>query len=115
MKGGKFMKLVIAIVQDEDAPKLIEKLMKEGYGVTKLASTGGFLKSGNTTLFTGVNKEKLDDVIKIIEEVCKSRKQFTTAPTPASWASGVYMPYPVEVQVGGATIFVVNIDRFEKI
>ncbi len=109
------MKLVIAIVQDEDAPKLIDRLMKEGYGVTKLASTGGFLKSGNTTLFTGVNKEKLDDVIKIIEEICKSRKQITTAPSPNTWASGVYMPYPVEVQVGGATIFVVNIDQFEKI
>jgi len=109
------MKLVIAIVQDEDAPRLVDRLMKKKFGVTKLATTGGFLKSGNTTLLIGAQKEKIEEVIKIIEDLCKSRKQVTTSPASASWSSGVYMPYPVEVQVGGATIFVVDIDRFEKI
>ena len=42
------MKLIIAIVQDEDASRLISNLMSEGYGVTKLATTGGFLRAGNT-------------------------------------------------------------------
>lgn len=109
------MKLVIAIVQDEDAPRLVDKLMKEGYSVTKLASTGGFLRSGNTTILTGVEDEKVDDVIRIIEELCKSRKMITTPPPPVAWSSGVYMTYPVEVQVGGATIFVVNINKFKKV
>jgi len=109
------MKLVIAIVQDEDAPRLVDKLMKTGYSVTKLASTGGFLRSGNTTILTGVEDEEVDDVIRIIEELCKSRKMITTPPPPVTWSSGVYMAYPVEVQVGGATIFVVNINKFKKV
>ncbi|WP_069650455.1 cyclic-di-AMP receptor [Caloranaerobacter ferrireducens] len=109
------MKLIIAIVQDEDAPNLIDVLMKNNYGVTKLASTGGFLKSGNTTLLIGVEKEKVDEVIKIIEELCQSRKQVTTSPSLTTLSPGVYVPYPVEVQVGGATIFVVDVDCFEKV
>lgn len=109
------MKLVIAIVQDEDAPKLIDNLMGNNFRVTKLATTGGFLKSGNTTLLIGVEDEKRDDVLNIINKLCKSRKRVTTSPTPTTWSSGVYMPYPVEVQVGGATIFVVDVEKFEKI
>ncbi|KGG80888.1 hypothetical protein Y919_03850 [Caloranaerobacter azorensis H53214] len=109
------MKLIIAIVQDEDAPKLIDVLMENNYSITKLASTGGFLKSGNTTLLIGVEKEKVDEVIKIIKEFCQSRKQVTTSPSLTTVSSGVYVPYTVEVQVGGATIFVVDVDRFEKI
>ena len=110
------MKLVIAIVQDEDAPKLVSKLMKQSFRVTKMASTGGFLRSGNTTLLIGVNKEKLEEVIDIIKDICKTRKQITSAPAPSVWGSGgTYMPYPIEVKVGGATIFVIDIDQFEKI
>ena len=68
------MKLVIAIVQDDDAMDLIEELTDKNYRVTKLATTGGFLKSGNTTLMIGVEKEVVDKVINIIEDVCKKRK-----------------------------------------
>ena len=109
------MKLVIAIVQDDDASDLVEAITENGYRVTKLATTGGFLKSGNTTLLIGVEREKLDKVISIIEEVCKTRKQVVTSPTPMAGTAGVYIPYPVEVEVGGATVFVVDVDKFVKI
>ncbi|MBS4537932.1 cyclic-di-AMP receptor [Clostridium sp. D2Q-11] len=109
------MKLVFAIVQDEDAHKLVDKLMKNEFGVTKLASTGGFLRAGNTTLIIGVEKERVDEVIGLIGEVAKTRTQVATTPPPTTWSQGVYMPYPVEVEVGGATIFVVDVDRFEKV
>ena len=109
------MKLVIAIVQDEDASRLISSLMSEGYGVTKLATTGGFLRSGNTTLLVGVEDEKLESAMGVIEKVCKSRKQIATAPSPISGTTGVYVPYPIEVMVGGATIFVLDVERFTKI
>lgn len=109
------MKLVIAIVHDEDSHKVMDKLLENGFGVTKLATTGGFLKSGNTTLLIGVEKEKVDEVINIIKELCKSRTELTTTPTPNTWGIGGYMPLTVEVQVGGATIFVVDVDRFEKV
>ena len=109
------MKLIIAIVQDEDASRLVSNLMSEGYGVTKLATTGGFLRSGNTTLLIGVDDTKLDSAMGIVEKVCKSRKQIATAPSPISGTTGVYVPYPIEVMVGGATIFVLDVENFIKI
>ena len=109
------MKLIIAIVQDEDASRLVSKLMNEGYGVTKLATTGGFLRAGNTTLLVGVDDEKFDGAMAVIEKVCKSRKQIATAPTSMTGVNGVYSPYPIEVMVGGSTVFVLSVDQFIKL
>ncbi len=109
------MKLVIAVVQDDDADDLVEKLVQQRFSSTKLASTGGFLREGNTTLLIGVEKEKVDEVISIIKEICKSRKQTFTTPIPPTGSAGVFIPYPIDVKVGGATIFVVDTDRFEKV
>ena len=109
------MKLIIAIVQDEDASRLVSSLMGDGYRVTKLATTGGFLRSGNTTLLVGVEDEKLQNAMAIIEKVCKSRKQIATSPAPISGTTGVFVPYPIEVTVGGATIFVLDVEQFTKI
>ena len=109
------MKLIIAIVQDEDASRLISSLMNEGYSATKLATTGGFLRSGNTTLLLGVDDNKFDGAMAVIEKVCKSRKQIATSPSPMAGSTGVYDPYPIEVMVGGATIFVLNVEQFTKI
>ena len=109
------MKLIIAIVQDEDASRLVSNLMNEGYGVTKLATTGGFLRAGNTTLLVGVDDDKFDGAMSVSEKVCKSRKQMATSPSPVAGTTGVYVPYPIEVMVGGATIFVLNVEQFIKI
>lgn len=109
------MKLIIAIVQDDDAADLVEVITDGGFRVTKLATTGGFLKSGNTTLMIGVEEEETDKVLGMIEEVCKTRKQIITSPSPVAGSTGVYVPYPVEVEVGGATIFVVDVDKFVKL
>ncbi|MCI1944887.1 cyclic-di-AMP receptor [Clostridium luticellarii] len=109
------MKLIIAIVQDDDAGNLLETLTESGFGVTKLATTGGFLKAGNTTLMIGVEEKDVSKVIDRIEEVCKTRKQVITTPSSVASSTGVYMPYPVEVEVGGANIFVVDVDKFVRI
>ncbi|MDR2514659.1 MAG: cyclic-di-AMP receptor [Christensenellaceae bacterium] len=109
------MKLIIAIVQDEDATRLVSSLMNEGYSVTKLATTGGFLRAGNTTLLLGVDDEKFQGALDVIEKICKSRKQIATSPSPVSGAAGAYVPYPIEVMVGGATVFVMNVEQFIKI
>ena len=108
------MKLIIAIVQDDDAGELIDELNDGGFRVTKLATTGGFLKAGNTTLMIGVDLDKVDKVLEIIEEVCKTRDQVVTSPSPVAGSTGVYVPYPIEVEVGGATVFVVDVDKFVK-
>ena len=109
------MKLIIAIVQDEDASRLISQLMNDGFGVTKLATTGGFLRAGTTTLLVGVDDDRFQAAMDVIEKVCKSRKQI--APSPASMVGmpGSYTPYPIEVVVGGATIFVLTVDQFIKL
>ena len=108
------MKLVIAIVQDEDASRLINSLMDEGFGVTTLATTGGFLKSGNTTLLAGVEDDRLQTCMGIIEKVCKSRKQIATSPITMGGTAGMYASFPIEVTVGGATVFVMTVDQFVK-
>lgn len=109
------MKLVLAIVQDDDALDLIEELNDNGFRITKLATTGGFLKSGNTTLMIGVEKEQVQSVINVIEDVCKKRKEVLPTSTTISNGTGMYMPFPIEVEVGGATIFVLDIDQFVKV
>jgi uncharacterized protein YaaQ len=110
------MKLIIAIVQDEDASRLVSTLMSEGFSVTKLATTGGFLRAGNTTLLLGVEDDKFQDAMNVIEKVCKSRKQMTTAPADLTGPGGTsYSPMPIEVTVGGATVFVLTVDQFLKL
>ncbi len=107
------MKLITAIVSNDDSSKVSSVLTKEGFSVTKLATTGGFLMFGNTTFLIGVEDEKVDTVIELIAKHSKKRTQMV--PSSASYGVGMYSSFPVEVQVGGATIFVTNVERFEKV
>jgi len=109
------MKLVMAIIHDEDAFQIMDLLSENGYSVTKLASTGGFLRAGNTTLICGVEDDRIPDLVHIIETKCKARKQITSVNSTHVNATENYVPYPVEVTVGGATIFVMNVEQFKKV
>lgn len=110
------MKLIIAIVQDRDVNKLMKALIKENFKVTKLASSGGFLKSGNTTLMIGIKEEYVDRVIAIIRDICKTREE-TLAAYSTTEATGIYVPYLSDsrVEVGGATIFTVDVEKYVKV
>lgn len=108
------MKLVIAIVQDQDASALIDDLTDHEYGVTKLASTGGFLKSGNTTLLIGVEDNDIEEVLRLIESNCKTR-DITTSLLTVTMPGDAYIPYPLEVKVGGATIFILDVEKYIKL
>lgn len=108
------MKLVIAIIHDEDSGKLVEKLNEKDFRVTKLASTGGFLKSGNTTLLIGVEKEKVEGVLEIIRATCNTRREVTPSSTLIGEAGG-FLSMPLEVTVGGATVFVVDVEQYMKV
>ena len=107
------MKLVLAIIHDDDAMSIMKLLNEKGYFVTKLATTGGFLRAGNTTLITGVDDNDVSNVIEIFETRCKSRIQKTDLSAPYGAMEG-YKPYPIEVKVGGATIFVLDVEQFKK-
>ena len=102
------MKLIIAIVQDEDSGILIDELMDEDFRVTKLASTGGFLKSGNTTLLIGIDDSRLEKCLGIINKYSKRREVTSTLMNLSMQGDG-YMPYPLEVTVGGANIFILDV------
>jgi uncharacterized protein YaaQ len=107
------MKLVLAIVNDDDSSAVASHLTKSGFYATKLATTGGFLKAGNTTFICGVEDERLEEVLEIIRSQSKRRTQM--APTTTFYDAGLYATYPVEITVGGATIFVLDVQHFEKV
>ena len=107
------MKLLFAIVDREDANAVVRNLSHRGFSSTKLATTGGFLLSNNITLLVGVEDKMVQTVIDIIKEQSHSRKQMI--PTTSEMSYGYYPSMPVEVVVGGATIFVVDIERFERV
>ena len=106
------MKMIIAIVNSDDANTVSNNLIKNGFQITKLSTQGVFLKASNTTFLIGVVEEKVQEAIDIIREYSKSRKQII--PTSAEMGINFFPAMPVEVMVGGATIFVVDVDRFEK-
>lgn len=107
------MKLVFAIVSNDDATLLIQALVESKYSVTKLSTTGGFLKSGNTTLLIGTEEKEVDKVISIIKSYSKQRVQ--PMPVISSKEFGMITSQFIDVQVGGATIFVLDVDRYEKV
>ena len=107
------MKLILAIINKEDSTVVSQALTKSKYSVTKLATTGGFLMSSNVTLIIGTEDEKVDDVIRIIGE--HSQKRTEIVPSTVMYGIGVSTSIPLEVTVGGATIFVLSVDRFEKV
>lgn len=108
------MKLILAIVHNDDAPIVTSELNKAGFHSTKIASTGGFLSSGNTTFITGVEDEKLDEVIHLISENCRTRSQQVPVNLfPAINASTIGTT--IQVQTGGATMFVLNVESFLQV
>ena len=106
------MKLIMAIVNKDDSGRVSEVLTKAGHFVTKLATTGGFLQAGNTTFLIGTDEERVDEVIALIERHSKRRTQIISG---AAYGTASTATIPVEITVGGATVFVMNVERFEKL
>ncbi|NCB33294.1 MAG: transcriptional regulator [Erysipelotrichia bacterium] len=107
------MKLIMAIVSNDDAASVSSALTKKNFSVTRLATTGGFLRAGNTTIIVGTENDKVDECIGIIGDESKRRTEIV--PSTASYDIGRYASFPVEVQVGGATIFVLDVEQFKKL
>ncbi|MCL2518671.1 MAG: cyclic-di-AMP receptor [Oscillospiraceae bacterium] len=107
------MKLIFAIVNNDDAHTVNSVLRKFGYFVTKISSTGGFLMNGNSTFITGVKDEEVDHAIELIGKHSKKRVQ--PVPVDMSYNLASLGSYPAEVTVGGATIFVLNIEKYERV
>lgn len=108
------MKLIVAIIHDDDVNNTLDNLREQGHFVTKLSSTGGFLRTGNTTLLIGVEDEQVEGVLKSFENTCRSRRQLMPVCAPYGTAQGGFIPKPIEVVMGGATVFVLDVEQFKK-
>ena len=109
------MKLVVAIVHNEDAGALVSALLEKDYRATRLHSSGGFLRQSNATVMLGVEDDQVDAVLSIVRTNCISRTQVVNPMPPIMEPGEFFMPYPVEVELGGATVFVLPVDRFERL
>jgi uncharacterized protein YaaQ len=104
------VKLLIVVVQRQDEALLTKALSSRHIGVTRVASKGGFLREGNVTLFIVVPEHRVEEVMALIRQHCHTRTRYV-APLPPVAESGEFYPStPIEVQVGGATVFVLNAD-----
>src|SRR5699024_759407 len=111
------MKLIIAVIQDKDANRLTDALGSGNFQTTKLATTGGFLKEGNTTLMIGCEDEHVDDALSIIRDNCSQREQMVAPISPMGGNADSYIPKPVKVEPSGATLFLLPIElvyQFEE-
>jgi uncharacterized protein YaaQ len=110
------VKLIVAIVQDVDAKAVLDALVAEGHRATRISTTGGFLVRGNTTILLGVEKDRVASVLGILRDHCHARREFVSPVVPLSEAAAArHWVQPLEVEVGGATVFVLNIERFEQL
>ena len=109
------VKLVVAIVHNEDAGALVSALLEKEFRATRLQSSGGFLKQSNATIILGVEDADVDEVMGVVRTNCTSRTQVVNPMPPIMEPGEFFMPYPLEVEVGGATVFVLPVERFERL
>jgi uncharacterized protein YaaQ len=108
------MKFVISVIQEEDTKSVVDILLNEGFKVTKLRSMGGFLEVHNTILLSAVETKCLDKYLDIIKNNCKSRQRFVeNVPLNMLEGSPGYT-LPVKVTVGGAQVFIINMEDYKK-
>lgn len=109
------MKLVVAVVQGKDADDLVQAVARRGYRVTQINSAGGFLRESNVTLLLGVEDEQVRQVYQLIRENCHTRTQYVNPLLPVMEPAEFYMPDPVQVEVGGAAVFVLKMARYVRL
>jgi len=110
------MKLIVAIVQDADAGAVLDALMARDLRATKVSSTGGFLVRGNATILVGVADDLVETVVDLLRKHCHARREFVSPVMPLSEAAAArHWVQPLEVEVGGATVFVIDVGRFEQL
>jgi uncharacterized protein YaaQ len=108
------LKLVVVIASDADADRLMHRLVEQGYPATKIGSTGGFLRRGNATVLSGVEAGDVEAVLAAIRTECRARTEHVPIQALPLFGQGAVLTEPVEVRVGGAIVFVLPVERFEK-
>ncbi|MCX6090669.1 MAG: cyclic-di-AMP receptor [Candidatus Atribacteria bacterium] len=106
--------LLICVVRDQDAIRLVDALREKQISFTKLASTGGFLREGNTTILIGIDESRREEVVQIIRSQCERREEIIESAIPVNEPIGPYVPQQVKVVRGGGVLFEVPIERYER-
>jgi uncharacterized protein YaaQ len=109
------MKAVVAVVQGQDTVKLGNALRQKGIPFTTIDSTGGFLRERNSTFMLGMPDEELQKVLDVISANCHTRSEYVSSYPSAFDPAEFYMPRPIEVQVGGASVWVLDVEYFEPL
>jgi len=108
------MKLVVCVVNEDDTSALVDALTADGYRATVVSTTGGFLRQGNATLVIGVPDQDVADALAIIKANCRTRLAYANPLPPTAEPLAPYVSAPIEVRVGGAVVFVLDVERFER-
>jgi uncharacterized protein YaaQ len=101
----------MAIISSDDSRDALDRLTKAGFRATVISTTGGFLREGNTTIFVGTEDQKVTQAVEVLRQTCRRRTQWVS-PLPTLEGPGLEMSEPIEVGVGGAVIFVMNVEQF---
>jgi uncharacterized protein YaaQ len=109
------MKLVVAIVHREDSSRLSAELVKGKFNLTILDSVGGFLREKNSILLIGLDDKRVKELLNLIKEHSETRKQVISSAPPVVELGDFFISKPVEVEVGGATVFVIDVEQFKKL
>jgi uncharacterized protein YaaQ len=108
-------KLCVIVVSNADADPLMHALVQQDIQATKVSSSGGFLRRGNATVFTGVPADRVDEVVEIVRRECHARRELVPIEALPFDPTGGLGIEPLEVRAGGATVFVVDISRYERV
>ncbi len=108
---GTYDQLVLVVVQDNDAGDYTTALNEDGFAHTRILSAGGFLRATNALFLVGVSSDRLADLRTLTSTTCTTRNELVTVP----WVGELDLSMPVEVEVGGASMFVLPLDRAERL
>ena len=108
------MKLIVAIVQDYDCDRLLSAVTNAGWRATRVASTGGFLRTGNTTVLLGVADDQVSDCLEVIRGTCNARTERRDEEHDGEYGEWA-VPGVTEVTIGGAVTFVLSVEAFIRV
>ncbi len=108
------MKLILAVVNSKDRQAVLDALVEGGYNFTEIASTGGFLREGNATILLGTEAGQVEGVVRLIGAHARSREQFVNVVAPTIEPAAATLSSPIEIKVGGAIVFILNVERVER-
>ena len=108
------IKMILAVIQDQDAGPTLDALREREFGVTQIASSGSFWRQGNVTLLIGVSEQRVEEAIALLREQCHRRQELHVVPAHAGARFAIPSSY-IEAEVGGAVVFVFNVEHFEQV